>query len=58
MTEQGTCIMCRKDTLGHLISHDSVGEPYVDQEAGDFLCPECEKKETKKLRKEAKTNGR
>jgi hypothetical protein len=48
--------MCRKDALGHLISHDSVGEPYVDSEAGDFLCFECEKKETKKLRKEAKTN--
>ena len=57
MTEQGTCIMCRKDTLGHLISHDSVGEPYIDSEVGDFLCPECEKRETKKLKKEAK-NGR
>ena len=57
MTEQGTCIMCRKDALGHLISHDSVGEPYIDSDVGDFLCHECAARETKKLKKEAK-NGR
>lgn len=58
MTEQGICIRCEKDTLGHLISHDSVGEQYIDPEAGDFLCPECAARETKKLKKEAKSNGR
>jgi hypothetical protein len=48
MTEDGTCTKCGKDTLGHLISFDSVGDDYVDPEAGDFLCFECHAKEIKR----------
>jgi hypothetical protein len=30
------------------MSYDSVGEGYVDPEAGDFLCHECAAMETKR----------
>ena len=56
MTEQGMCNKCGKDKLGHLVSFDSVGDDYVDLEAGDFLCHDCHAKEIKRLRPKKEAN--
>lgn len=54
MSERAICTICGKDALCHPISFDSVGESYVDTEAGDMLCNACFVKETKRLTKGGK----
>lgn len=53
-TEVVPCSMCGKvKEYMHLISFDSIGECYVDEEAGDMMCNDCMKKEEKRLKAKA-----
>jgi hypothetical protein len=46
--EPERCSICGEVKPLHPISFDSVGEEYVDEEAGDMMCNECLLKEIKK----------